>query len=352
MADPIMSVRTGYEFKENDPNELLTFEKLNRMMNYAYVEWLSGVIGTTLLGDGAVTAAKLASSLDLSAKTLTLPTKSATDEQFRSGTGAPTPDSAGQVGVASDTGNIYIAKGTTTADWVYSGIVAVQSVAQIPNYTGQIAYENSIIYVATGTSAASDWQKILPINALQFEDNSGDPTGVASNLTVWCKQDGSSNLQLYFRRGTGAVTQLTGSDPVQGGTAPDWDSGWTAVANDTDYDLHDTSAGGFSNSQDISGVTGYNPTTDYVGFRIIHVYFRKTGTTAFLQYSGSSDAMQDGTTGWYIYYDPTNDKLRLQTSLTYVWQGVIKAATQLATEWTESGNTTLASGDLRIKGWI
>jgi hypothetical protein len=104
-------ITPGYVFT---PSEAVTYAKLNKMLSLAYANVLSGTLDTAQIGDLQVTAAKLASTLDLSGKAITLPT----NLRPKTGITATTtvPDFIGQWGVTAG-GIWYVATGTSAGNW-------------------------------------------------------------------------------------------------------------------------------------------------------------------------------------------------------------------------------------------
>lgn len=352
MADIIIALNPGYVWNETDPLETLTFAKLNKMLQDGSANIISGQIPTGTIADNAITTAKLNTTLSFAGITVTHNLITAdTDEQLRAAANTA-PTSIGQLALASDTGNIYIAKGLTNADWVLAAIVTVQEITQVANYKGQLSYSgttpNDAIYMAKDKSVVGDWTKTLPINSLEFENNAGDPAGLASKTTVW-----DNAAELYYRRGTGTVQNLTmlNSQLVKDPATPDYDTGWVAIANNTEYDL--TTFG----SVDITAVSGLTSSDDSCGFRTMQSMFRisAAGTErSYLVYNTWSVDFSN-VAGWYVYWDADGDQFWLQTKTTWLFDSSVKAATTLAgaiPNWNTSGALTFNAGDLRLKGWI
>ena len=351
MTDLIIALNPGYVFDETSGAETLTPEKLNRMMQDGSATILSGKIQSSLLADQLITTAKLNTTLSFAGITVTNNTVSATDEQFRTNTGAAeNPDSAGQIGIATSTLNIYIAKNTTS--WALAGTVIAKDVSNVADYKGQMSYSagvsgDEVIHIAKDKLLVADWTKTLPINSLEFENNAADPTGLANKTTIWKNGD-----QLYYRIGTGSAIALTGAAPISGASTPDWDSGWIAVASNTSYDLEDTGSGGFSENSDITSVTGYAPSDSSLSFRICQSFFRPTtpASTTYIAVGSWTHQMGSGD-GWYTYYDNVTGKLYLQTQPSWVWVTTgLKNPSPIYTNWV--ADNTHNAGEIRLKGWV
>lgn len=356
----VIALNSGYTW--NESGETFTLAKLNRMLSEGSAVILSGQLETDNLGDNIVTAAKLAATLDLSSNTITWPVKSDTEANITDGS-TVTPDSSGQLAIASDSGAVYVAKGTAATDWLLAGRVDEDSISETPNYLGQIALVSSKIYIATGTSSSSDWTDLLPTGALVFPDRAGDPTGEANKLTLWTKDDGNGSLEVYFRRGTGSVQKLTSTAALNNYNNPNWDSGWTGVSNNTEYDLSDNTGDNFSatskstaGATDASGVLSLTVDANGPGYRQIMVMFKPPEATAdtddFVVVHGTHYGNTNDD-GWWIVGDAGNSKLRLVTAQTYVFDFWAKSGSTLQTSWSASSNDDnfYASGLMRIKIW-
>jgi len=261
----------------------LTLAKLQAAFQLAYATLDAGAIETLTIGEGSVTAAKLASTLDLSGKTITLPDQFYYESLTDPATDAP--DRIGQIGKDSSD-NLYVAYGTSAGNWCPLDIAT--SIGSAPTRTGQLALVSGSWYLATGTSAASDW-KPLATDALRMPDYGGDFDGVADKMTFFVKDTGGQ-LDLWYRRGTAAAQQLTGvaSTGLASYESPDWDSGWTIVNKNTVYDLTSTGAGAFSDStskgDDTTGATDASGQLDFVAYRVCIMMIKPANNPPYKDY--------------------------------------------------------------------
>jgi len=371
-----LQIIPGYTFAEADP---VTIAKLNRMLSDAHVQIVSGSLETSDIGNLQVTASKLAETLDLSSKDLTLPA----DRMPKSGAvqlDLGTPDFAGQVGVTTTDGYVWIAKAATAnTDWVRTDDRALTSISAAPERVGQIAVVDGMLYFATGTASADDWDT-LGMEWLLIPSQGTDETavpGVADHMKFYAIDNGAQ-LDLWFRRGTSAPVRLTGvseSGPASEGT-PDWDSGWTSVTKDTVYDLT-AAGGGFSDTAKFSSTTGVTPASGVLGFvnyRLCKILLKRAGTAApycdFLTFSSAFGESYHGCGFWLIEhggsipvfdpdtpeggYDDTGAKLYLRTGV----YGILNPADPKVAgicDWDETAGRPLGNGVnaclMRIQLW-
>ena len=122
----VITFTPGEQFDEE--GDTITLNKLNRVINRGYGVVASGSIEEGNIGDGEVSAAKLATALDLTGKTVTLPVGIDLSKGIATGDTVAlmgTPAYKGQIGVLTG-GKGFISKGTSdTDDWVYGGYFTV-----------------------------------------------------------------------------------------------------------------------------------------------------------------------------------------------------------------------------------
>jgi len=282
----------------------ITLAKLQAAFALAYATIDAGAIDTATLGDEAVTAAKLAATLDISGKTVTLPGEFYYESLSDPATDAP--DRIGQIGL-DGSGNLYVAYGTSAGEWYPLDIAT--SIASAPTRKGQLALVSGSWYLATDTSAASDW-KPLQTDALRFPDYGGDFDGVADKMTFFVK-DAAGQLDLWYRRGTAAAVQLTGvtSTGLASYGSPDWDSGWTVVNKDSTYDLTDTAAGAFSDSSskgdDTTGETDASGQLNFVTYRLCRILLKMEGNPPYKDYLVFHGQIPYRYNGWGAFLQAT-----------------------------------------------
>lgn len=341
MAAEIIIV-PGYTFTGvNDP---LTTAKLNLMFSAGYGSLQVATIATAHVQDAAITAAKLATTLDLSSKTITLPAdlspKSGADKAALG-----TPDFVGQLG-------------RTGAASPYD------------------------LYWAEATDDNDDW-RLVTSDTFAFRNQSADPAGLADSVTLYTKEV-SGIMQLFYMRGAGGTpVQLTGTTgtAILAEDSPDWDSGWTVAEPNTHYDLT-AGAGGFSDvakGSDITGETNASGVLDFSTYRLAKLHVKKIGTTGdpprpykdYISYIGYIPSNLDANAGgavltrqggtWPVVggfdksvpdggYVDTAAKLYLQTGRDVVWSWVRGNSGPLC-DWDEYTNYYLASMLVRIQLW-
>lgn len=325
-----ITIHPGYTFASDDP---VTVAKLNMLLSMAYATLDAGTVGTTSLTDLAVTVDKLATALDLSGKTVTLP------DMFNVAT----------------------------------------SIAAAPEKVGQLALVSGAWYIAQDTSAASDW---VPwgAHALHFLKQAADIDGTADRMTFYTLENGGQ-LDLWFRRGTGSPVQLTGVSGTQLAdvATPTWDSGWTLCNKQTTYDLTSTSSGAFSDTTKGSSTTGVTPASAQLTltrYRVAKLFLKKAGSVApykdfltFLgcipdRYTGYSALLMNAGGDWGAEgfdnavpdgnYDWTTGKLYLQTGANGIWKCYTNPSSALC-DWDEKTNASLGGSAnetlLRIQLW-
>ena len=344
----------------NEAGDTISLPKLNQMFSEGYGVLDSGVVETDNIGNNQVTAGKLASTLDLSTNTITLPSSVNLGVAFKTGAALAdleTPAFKGQIGIAND-GRVYIAKDTgSNADFLFAGVLARTVISAAPDFIGQVAVVSGVMYFAKGTSDENDW--VGPrSDYIQFDGQGDDPPdGFASNVTLYAKGTGDA-VELYYKRAAGDPIQLTGAEDIIT-LAPNWDSGWTQVDADSDYDLSDATGDNFSNStnkgdtgEGATNATGVlssvvSPTDDDPGFRIIKILIKQCQKNDF--YVLGQGLNQSTGTGWGFNIYQKNDALRLRTHV----NGVLNLdETPTELDWTQDTlGSAVDEALLRIKIW-
>jgi len=190
-------ITPGYTFA---PSEAVTYSKLNKMMSLAYATVLSGTLDTAQIGDLQVTAAKLASTLDLSGNTITLPTS------LRPQTGiTPTttvPNFIGQWGVTAS-GVWYVATGTSAGNWKSMNCLLIETQwnADDTNFPEKTLASDSDWLLMEDSLASYAKKKIRVANLL-----GSIPKKYIHNLTLGV--DGAAK-KVYIAYGEVAVTNLS-----------------------------------------------------------------------------------------------------------------------------------------------
>jgi len=327
----------------------------------------SGAISTDKVSAGAITAALLASTLDLSGKTLTMPTNRMPKIIAEESLASTAPDYVGQLALTTDTSIARVLVGFSTyrGHWVPWNYVT-GSITETPSYYGQMAVCGYIVYIAMGTMSSEDWRPINTACAM-FEVQTDDIVpNAATKATVFVKES-SGTLQLFFKRASGDAVNITNPSYASGSmlpfSGPDWDSCWTLVSNNATYDLSDTGSGGFSCATKADSATGvtnasaaldtifnpYNPDTN--GFRSVQIMIRRpnSGLTQFndvLIFPGSFGYTESYDVGAWMFWQGSGvgTKLKLKTGVTGIhWPN------NMGLDWGAIGHMTSAL--IRIKIW-
>jgi len=358
-----LQIIPGYTFAEADP---VTIAKLNRMLADAHVQIVSGSLETSDIGNLQVTASKLAETLDLSSKDLTLPAN-LLPKSGATLVDLGTPDFIGQIGVTTGDNYLFVAKAATAnSDWVRTDDRALTSISAAPERVGQIAIVGGIVYFATGTASVDDWST-LGMEWLLLPSQGADEAaieGTASHMTFYAITK-SGQINLWFRRGTAAAEQLTGvvSSGCASEGSPDWDSGWTICRKRTAYDLTDSSAEMFSDTTKNSSTTGVTPASgilNFANYRLCKILIKRKGETVpfddFITMTGSGyEANNYGVTlfecgGTTVYdpltpeggYDGSAAKLWLRTGYEGIWNTYNHTSGPIC-DWDEKSNHTLGT---------
>jgi len=276
----------------------LTITALMNMWDLGYATIDSGTIDTASLSDNCISVAKLAATLDLSSNTVTLPADLMPVAAITSA-----PDFVGQIAIVG--GVEYVAHGTSAVtDWERIG-PAWTAITAAPSRVGEVAIVAGKLYYATGVADTDDWTMVDNPESALFAEQTSDVDGTADNITVFCKDSGSQ-IDMYFRRGTAAAQQWTGtaSTALNDEASPDWDSGWTKCNKAEAYDLTDDTAEGFSDTakgDDTTGETDASGTLSFVEYRLAKIHVKKSGSGPFVDYFTFLGEIPMSYSGWGAY---------------------------------------------------
>ena len=259
--------------------EAVTNDKLNAMLALAYATVLSGTLDTAQIGDLQVTAAKLAATLDLSGKTLTLPT----NVQPKTGANVAalgTPDFIGQVGVLTD-GTTYVAKGiSSNADWYWNGHTQTADPnTATPTFIGQLTYFNSNWYVGYALTIGA-WTNLTPTspNNLSAFVKHNLKVFTASTTTVTITAD---DLSLAGASDTKLVTAVNVTVNSAAAGANGLDTGALATAMYYFWIIYNPTTATTAGLMSASATAPTMP-TGYTYKRLVgEVYYTAGGTNAF-----------------------------------------------------------------------
>ena len=320
-------------------------------------------VTTAKIPDAAITVPKLASTLDLSGKTIIMPSNRV-PKIMADTTGAP--DYVGQIGMVGSgvTWQAWVGYATSAGAWLRVE-KCMASIAAAPSFVGQVAIAGGLPYIALGTATVADWHVIASDYGVFAVQGSDITPPDANHVSLYTKSV-SGTLQLFMKRASGDPLNL--SDPsyalgaMKPANAPDWDSGWTPVVKNTAYNLHATSGNGFSQtsgkadsatgatnaSAELSSVLTFSPDSATWRTMLVMIKKPKAGATEYkdvLTFNGSHSNYENYDYGFVIYWkgSAVTPTLYLKTAISTI----INPAS-MGIDW---GSAALDSALMRIKLW-